>query len=102
MVPNQECKRFRRKDGPEFLTKLYPEMGGTIYVDLAIDENVLWAIMAMKENNNTLVMKISAWNLELVWAWNITLNPNLVADMFIVCGVLYAVDRTDARDTKIR
>ena len=47
-------------------------------------------------------MKISGWNMELVWAWSITLNHNLVADMFIVCGVLYAVDRTDARDTKIR
>ena len=46
-------------------------MGGNIIVDLAVDENGLWAIMAMKENNNTLVMKLSAWNLELVWAWNI-------------------------------
>ena len=102
MVPNQECRRLGRKVGPEFLTKMYPEMKGNIFVDLAIDENGLWAIMAMKENNNTLVMKLSAWNLELVWAWNITLNHNLVADMFIVCGVLYAADRTDARDTKIR
>ena len=32
----------------------------------------------------------------------ISLNHNLVADMFVVCGVPYAVDRTDARDTKIR
>ena len=86
----------------KFLTQLYPEMGGDVWVDLAADENGLWAVMAMAENNNTLVMKLSAWNLELVWAWNITLNHNLVADMFIVCGVLYAVDRTDARDTKIR
>ena len=62
-------------------------------VDLSVDENGLWAVMAMKENNNTLVMKIGAWNMELVWAWNISLNHNLVADMFIVCGVLYAVDR---------
>ena len=71
-------------------------------VDLAVDENGLWAIMAMKENNNTLVMKISAYNMELIYAWNITLNHNLVADMFMVCGVLYAVDSTAARDTKIR
>ena len=64
-----------------------------VMVDLSVDENGLWAVMAMKENNNTLVMKIGAWNMELVWAWNISLNHNLVADMFIVCGVLYAVDR---------
>ena len=100
---NRECRHVRDKPRPdEFLTKLYPEMGGNTFVDLAIDENGLWAIMAMKENNNTLVMKISASNMQLIWAWNITLNHNLVADMFIVCGVLYAVDRTDARETKIR
>jgi len=102
MIPNQECRHVGKRKGPEFLTQLYPEMGGQVMVDLAVDENGLWAIMAMKENNNTLVMKIGAWNMELVWAWNISLNHNLVADMFIVCGVLYAVDRTDARDTKIR
>ena len=103
-VPNnQECRHVRDKRRPgEFLTQLYPEMGGNVFVDLAVDENGLWAIMAMKENNNTLVMKIEASNMQLLWAWNITLNHNLVGDMFIVCGVLYAVDRTDARDTKIR
>ena len=100
---NQECRHVRDKRRPhEFLTQLYPEMGGNVFVDLAVDENGLWAIMAMKENNNTLVMKIEASNMQLLWAWNITLNHNLVGDMFIVCGVLYAVDRTDARDTKIR
>jgi len=99
---NQECRLLGRRHGPDFLTQLYPEMGGKVFVDLSVDENGLWAIMAMKENNNTLVLKIQAWNMELIWAWNITLNHNLVADMFIVCGVLYAADRTDARDTKIR
>jgi len=29
-----------------------------VFVDLAIDENGLWAIMAMKENNNTLILKV--------------------------------------------
>ena len=28
-------------------------------------------------------LQISAWNMELTWAWNISLNHNLVADMFI-------------------
>ena len=46
-------------------------------MDLAVDENGLWAMMAMKENNNTLVMKMSS-DLELIWAWNISLNHNLV------------------------
>merc|ERR1719232_575219 len=90
MVPNTECRHVGNKKGPDFLTQLYPEMGGQVMVDLSVDENGLWAVMAMKENNKTLVMKIGAWNMELVWAWNISLNHNL------------AVDRTDARDTKIR
>ncbi len=29
-----------------------------MYVDLAVDENGLWAIMAMRENNNTLILKV--------------------------------------------
>jgi len=99
--PNRYCNNVVKQEG-EFLTRLYPEMGGEIYVDLGVDENGLWAIMAMKESNNTVVLKIDAYNLELIWGWNITLNHNLVADMFIACGVLYAADRTDARDTKIR
>ena len=97
-----ECRHVSARRPSNFLTQLYPEMGGSVMVDLAVDENGLWAIMAMKENNNTLVMKISAYNMELIYAWNITLNHNLVADMFMVCGVLYAVDSTTVRDTKIR
>ena len=69
---------------------------------MAVDENGLWALMAFKENNNTGVLKIDAANMELLYMWNISLNHNLVADMFIVCGVLYAVDKTDAPQTKIR
>jgi hypothetical protein len=33
-------------------------MARQVYVDLAVDENGLWAIMAMKENNNTLILKV--------------------------------------------
>ena len=73
-----------------------------MFVDLAVDENGLWALMAFKENNHTGVLKISDHDLELQYMWNISLNHNLVADMFIVCGVLYAVDKTDAQETKIR
>ena len=29
-----------------------------VFVDMAVDENGLWAIMAMAENNNTLVLKV--------------------------------------------
>ena len=48
MVPNQDCRKVENKQNQDFLTQLYPEMGGNIFVDLAVDENGLWAIMAMK------------------------------------------------------
>merc|ERR1719309_273937 len=101
-VKNQACKRNGPRNTDNYLAQLYPEMGGQVYVDLAVDENGLWALMAFKENNNTGVLKIDAANMELLYMWNISLNHNLVADMFIVCGVLYAVDKTDAPQTKIR
>lgn len=36
------------------------------------------------------------------YAWNISLDHHKVGEMFIVCGVLYAVDSTTERNTKIR
>jgi len=95
------CHNLKDRDDT-YMAQLYPEMGGQVFVDLAVDENGLWALMAFKENNHTGVLKISDHDLELQYMWNISLNHNLVADMFIVCGVLYAVDKTDAQETKIR
>ena len=48
------------------------------------------------------MMMIMMMRMMIMMMITISLNHNLVADMFVVCGVLYAVDRTDARDTKIR
>lgn len=36
------------------------------------------------------------------YAWNISLDHRKVGEMFIVCGVLYAVDSVSDRSTKIR
>ena len=30
MIPNQECRHVGKRKGPEFLTQLYPEMGGQV------------------------------------------------------------------------
>ena len=30
MVPNTECRHVGNKKGPDFLTQLYPEMGGQV------------------------------------------------------------------------
>ncbi len=41
---------------------------------------------------NVTLFQISAWNMELTWAWNISLNHNLVADMFIGNTSCYMLD----------
>ena len=75
-------------------------------------------------DNNTLVMKFDPTSLQVKevihtihysmnndllfflsqpeYMWNISLSHYQVADMFVVCGVLYAVDHVDLRDTRIR
>ena len=47
-------------------------------------------------------MQIEPYTMELQYAWNISLKHTQVADTFIVCGVLYAVDHVDERNTRIR
>jgi len=38
----------------------------------------------------------------VLYGWNVTISHKYAGDMFIICGVLYAVDSTADRDTKIR
>ena len=38
----------------------------------------------------------------ILWNFKCKKTEYLVADMFIVCGVLYAVDHVEERDTRIR
>lgn len=73
------------------------------YVDFSVDENGLWVVYGLPEsNNNTVVMKLDAYSLTREYAWNISVNHHKVGEMFVVCGVLYAVDSVNDRDTKIR
>jgi hypothetical protein len=75
---------------------------GYNYVDLSADENGLWAVYGLPENNNTVVVKMDAFTLKREYSWNISVDHHKVGEMFIVCGVLYAVDSVTDRDTKIR
>lgn len=72
------------------------------YVDLSTDENGLWAIYGLPSNNNTVVMKLDPWTLKVEYSWNISLSHHRFGELFITCGVLYAIDSTTERDTKIR
>ncbi|CAB3229100.1 unnamed protein product [Arctia plantaginis] len=74
-------------------------------VDLSADDNGLWAIYSMEGSNNTAVAKLSfdpnKDGLNIDYTWNISLNNKQVGEMFIVCGVLYALDSATERESKV-
>lgn len=72
------------------------------YVDLAVDENGLWVIYGLEDSNNTAVLHVDPLTLEIEYAWNISIKHDRTGDMFIVCGVLYAVHSVTERSTTIR
>ena len=72
------------------------------YLDLSVDENGVWGVFGLALDNNTVVMKIDAYKLDIDYMWNISLNHNQMADMFVVCGVLYGVDQVKERNTRIK
>lgn len=75
---------------------------GRDYIDLNTDDNGLWAIYGLPDSNSTVVMKIDPWSLKVEYSWNISVNHHKFGELFITCGVLYAIDSTTERDTKIR
>ncbi|XP_037873711.1 uncharacterized protein LOC101741742 [Bombyx mori] len=74
-------------------------------VDFSADDNGLWAIYSIESSNNTAVAKLSfdpnKDSLNIDYVWNISLNHKQVGEMFIVCGVLYALDSATDRDSKV-
>ena len=108
-LSSKQYKRVRiprnqrvRHSGMKLLSdKLYQPQQDHSYVDFSSDENGLWAIFGLAVDNNTVVMKFDE-DINIQYMWNISLSHLQVADMFIVCGVLYGVDHVDVRSTKIR
>ncbi|CAH1169822.1 unnamed protein product [Phaedon cochleariae] len=81
-------------------SKLYSDQHNT--VDFCTDDNGLWVIFAVPDSNNTAVMKVNIDTMKAQYIWNISLDHHKVGEMFIVCGVLYAVDSVTDRNSKIR
>ncbi len=74
------------------------------FVDMAVDENGLWALFGLASENNTvskmllmtqplianpillyyvqIILKIEPYSLELQWAWNMSLNPFQVSTRY--------------------
>ena len=73
------------------------------YMDFSVDENGLWVIYGISSTNHTIVMKVKTdGKMETQYMWNITINHHLFGEMFVACGVLYAIDSVTDRDSKIR
>ncbi|XP_059613225.1 uncharacterized protein LOC132259559 [Phlebotomus argentipes] len=92
------------RDIPDLVANATGHLYTTEYnsVDFSVDDNGLWLIYATPGSNNTLVAKLDAHNLDILYSWNISVNHRRVGEMFIVCGVLYAIDSVTERNTKIR
>ncbi|XP_049816320.1 uncharacterized protein LOC126263277 [Schistocerca nitens] len=71
------------------------------YIDFSVDDNGLWLIYALPDINNTIVMKVDTSTMQKQYMWNISVNHHEVGEMFVVCGVLYAVNSVTDRITKI-
>ena len=104
MVSKKKIPRNRvvRNSGLPLLSTLYLPQQPDNYLDLMSDENGLWGVFGLAVDNNTVVMKFDPLTMEVQFMWNISLTHHQVADMFVVCGVLYAVDHVEQRDTRIR
>lgn len=72
------------------------------YMDIMADENGLWVIFASSWTSNTLILKFDPQSLRTESVWNVTANQRTVGDMFIACGILYALDSTTETLTKVR
>lgn len=73
------------------------------YMDFSVDENGLWVIYGIPSTNHTVVRKVKTGHkMETEYAWNISINNHLFGEMFVACGVLYAVDSITERNSRIR
>lgn len=89
-------------------------------VDFNVDDNGLWVIYSTPNSNHTIVAMLNPMTLDTTYSLNISINHHKVrsprterdsklilflwqvGEMFIVCGVLYAIDSTTDKNTKIR
>ncbi len=74
------------------------------HIDIMADENGVWAVCAVRESNNTAVFKlnITQTGVTIEKTWNISVKHQDTGDMFILCGILYAVDSVTEYETRIR
>lgn len=71
------------------------------YVNFLADENGLWISYSSRRSNNTMILKVHEESLRPEYIWNLTVDHRQVAHLFVVCGVLYAVNSQSEHTTDL-
>ncbi|KAM7388526.1 hypothetical protein PAMP_024694 [Pampus punctatissimus] len=76
--------------------------GGYTDIDLAVDEQGLWAVYSTNKAKGAIVIsQLDPHNLEVKKSWETNIRKNSVANSFIICGKLYTVASYTAPNTTI-
>lgn len=76
--------------------------GGYTDIDLAVDEQGLWAVYSTNKAKGAIVIsRLDPQSLEVKKSWETNIRKNSVANSFIICGRLYTVASYTAPDTII-
>ncbi|KAJ0059123.1 hypothetical protein NL108_008543 [Boleophthalmus pectinirostris] len=76
--------------------------GGRTDIDLAVDEQGLWAIYSTDEAKGAIVIsKLDPESLEVRQSWETNIRKKTVANAFMICGCLYTVASYTAPNTTI-
>ncbi|XP_054625539.1 myocilin-like [Dunckerocampus dactyliophorus] len=81
----------------------YPySWGGYTDIDLAVDEQGLWAIYSTSKAKGAIVIsQLNPESLEVKNSWETNIRKNTAANAFMVCGRLYTVASYSAANTTI-
>uniref|UniRef100_A0A667YVR6 Myocilin n=1 Tax=Myripristis murdjan TaxID=586833 RepID=A0A667YVR6_9TELE len=76
--------------------------GGYTDIDLAVDEQGLWAVYSTNKAKGAIVIsQLDPHSLEVKRSWETNIRKNSVANSFIICGRLYTVASYTAPNTTI-
>lgn len=76
--------------------------GGYTDIDLAVDEQGLWAIYSTNKAKGAIVVaQLDPYSLEVLKTWETNIRKVTVANAFMICGRLYTVASYAAVDTFI-
>ncbi|KAM4628530.1 myocilin [Polymixia lowei] len=76
--------------------------GGYTDIDLAVDENGLWAVYSTNKAKGAIVIsKLDPHSLAVKKSWETSIRKNSVANSFLICGKLYTVASYTSPNTTI-